>query len=113
MGSIPVGGLASGSEMILRTDSPNHCVTIVPIWTTSKFEPLIVFNVFNSLSFQRGSGAPLKYQLEPLSATIIPNFFMARRITCIAGEKPEISNEAFNRTRMPIGGRFALVLLLA
>ena len=86
---------------------------MVPIWTTSKFEPLIVFRVLSSSSFQRGSGAPLTNQFEPLSATIIPCFFIARRITCIAGENPEISNDAFSRTRMPIGGRLGLVLLLA
>src|SRR5713226_1113178 len=90
-----------------------YCVTIVPICTTSKLEPLIAFSVLSSLSSQRGSGAPLMYQFEPLSATIMPYFFSARRITCIRGEKPEISNDALSRTRMPIGGRFVLVLLLA
>ncbi len=53
------------------------------------------------------------YQFEPLSATIIPYFFNARRITCIAGEKLEMTNEDFSRTRMPIGGKLTLVLLLA
>ena len=38
----------------------SHGVTIVPICTTSKFEPLIVFSVLSSSSFQRGSGAPLQ-----------------------------------------------------
>ena len=88
-------------------------VTIVPIFTTSKSDPLSVFNWFNSSSLQRMSGAPLKYQLEPLSAKIIPYFFIARRITCIAGVKPEISNDAFKRTFIPIGGRFTLVFVLA
>ena len=88
-------------------------VTIAPIWTTSKFEPLMVFRVLNSSSFQRGSGAPLMNQLEPLSATNIPCFFIARRITCIAGENPEISKACLRRTRMPIGGKLGLVSLLA
>src|SRR5882762_2140745 len=92
---------------------PCYCVTIVPICTTSKFDPLIAFNVLSSSSFQRGSGAPLIYQFEPLSATIIPYFLNARRITCIAGENPEVSNDAFRRTRMPIGGKLGLLLLLA
>lgn len=63
-----------------------YCVTTVPILTTSKSEPLMPFRVFSSESFQRGSGAPLTYQLLPLSARIIPYFFSARRMTCIAGE---------------------------
>ncbi len=63
-----------------------HCVTTVPIFTTSKSEPLSPFSVFSSESFQRGSGAPLTYQLLPLSARIIPYLFSARRMTCIAGE---------------------------
>lgn len=87
--------------------------TMVPIRTTSKSEPLIVFKVLNSSSFQRGSGAPLRNQLEPLSASIIPCFFNALRITCIAGEKREMSKEAFKRTRIPMGGRLGSVLLLA
>ena len=64
-------------------------------------------------TLSRASGAPLMYQFDPLSATIIPYFFSARRITWLAGEKPEILNEAFRRTRIPIGGRLGLVLLLA
>src|SRR5437870_10231681 len=83
-----------------------YCVTIVPICTTSKLEPLIAFSVLSSLSSQRGSGAPLMYQFDPLSATIMPYFFSARRITCIRGETPEISNDALRRTLLPIGGRF-------
>ena len=54
------------------------------IFMTSNCDPLIFFNVFKSLSFQRGSGAPLMNQFDPLSARIIPYFFNARRITCIA-----------------------------
>jgi len=73
----------------------------------------IVFKVLNSSSFQRGSGAPLKYQFEPLSARIIPYCFIARRITCIAGENPEILTEAFRRTRIPMGGKFTFVDELA
>src|SRR3977135_872583 len=96
----------------ISQNSESQCVTIVPICATSKFEPLIVFSVLSSSSFQRGSGAPLKYQFDPLSATIIPYFLKARRITCIAGENPEILNDAFRRTRMPIGGKLGLFVLL-
>src|ERR1051325_420319 len=96
-----------------KAQSTIHCVTIVPIFTTSKSAPLSVLSWFNSSSSQRISGAPLKYQLEPLSARIIPYFFIARRITCIAGVKPEMSKLDFNRTFTPMGGRLTLVLLLA
>jgi hypothetical protein len=34
-------------------------------------------------------------------------------MTCIAGENLETSKDAFKRTRIPIGGRLGLVLLLA
>jgi SAM-dependent methyltransferase len=40
--------------------------------TTSKSEPFTRPSVRRSSFDQRGSGAPLTYQLEPLSATIIP-----------------------------------------
>jgi hypothetical protein len=56
------------------------------------------------LSSQRGSGAPLKNQLLPLSARNMPYFFSARRITCTLGPKLEMSTLAFNRKRCPIGG---------
>ena len=49
-----------------------YCVTTVPICTTSKFEPFTPLMAPRSLSLQRGSGAPLMYQLLPLSATNMP-----------------------------------------
>src|SRR5262245_56979060 len=91
----------------------SYGVTMVPIFTTSKSEPFSVLSWFNSSSLQRMSGAPLKYQLEPLSARIIPYFFIARRITFIAGVKPEMLKLDFNRTFIPIGGRLTLVFELA
>ena len=100
-------------SLTVLIESEPYGVTILSIFTTSKFEPLIVFNAFNSSSLQRGSGAPLMYQFEPLSASIKPYFFMARRITCIAGVNPEILNDALSLTFIPIGGRFTLVLVLA
>src|SRR6185369_14793341 len=96
-----------------KAQSTIYCVTMVPIFTTSKSDPFSVLSWFNSSSSQRISGAPLKYQLEPLSARIIPYFFIARRMTCIAGVNPEMLKLAFNRTFIPMGGRLTLVLLLA
>lgn len=63
-----------------------HLLTTGPIRTTSKFAPLIVFNMPRSSLLQRESGAPLKNQPGPLSATNIPYFFSARRITWFAAE---------------------------
>jgi hypothetical protein len=59
-------------ERAASESSKPYCVIIVPICATSKSAPLMLFSVFNSSSFQRGSGAPLMYQFEPLSASIIP-----------------------------------------
>src|ERR1043165_7055573 len=57
----------------------NQGVMMLSILITSKFERSICFKVFRSSSFQRGSGAPLMNQFEPLSARIMPYFFSARR----------------------------------
>src|SRR5204862_216775 len=78
---------------------------IVPILTTSKSLPVNVFSVLRWSSFQRESGAPVKYQPLPLSATIIPYVFMAWRIVRASAGNVEILNDAFSRTRIPIGGR--------
>ena len=45
---------------------------IVPVAIASKALPGTAFNWFRSVSFHRGSVAPLMNQLLPLSATIIP-----------------------------------------
>ena len=52
-----------------------------PVLTASKALPGTDFSWFKSLSFQRGSAAPVMYHDDPLSATIIPYFFRAFRIT--------------------------------
>ena len=51
-----------------------------------------------------GFGAPLMYQLDPLSARIIPYVFSACRTMRACRGKPEMSTLAFSRTRSPIGG---------
>ena len=54
-----------------------------------------------------GFETPLTYQGEPLSARIIPYFLRALAITRACGLSLETSNDAFRRTRSPIGGRAA------
>lgn len=65
---------------------PLHRVTTGPMRTTSKLKPLIFLSMPRSSLLQRGSGAPLKNQPGPLSATNIPYFFRARRITWFPAE---------------------------
>src|SRR4029079_10880899 len=57
-------------------------VTTPTIRTTSKALPWSCLSRLISLSFQRASATPLRYQSLPLSATIIPYFCRARRMTC-------------------------------
>ena len=45
----------------------------------------------------------------PLSAMIMPYFFIAVRMTLFAVENPEVSKVALRRTRMPMGAAFALL----
>ena len=49
----------------------------------------------------------------PLSAMIIPYFFIAFRITWFAAEYPDTSKLAFSRMRMPIGAAVALLVVAA
>ena len=64
--------------------------------TTSKALDGTFENVARSSSFQRESGAPLKNQPDPLSASSMPYFIIARRTTRTFGEKPVVSKLAFN-----------------
>src|SRR5438270_2721072 len=93
--------------------STSHLVTTVPIFTTSKLLPFTWLRVCRLSSLQRGSGAPETYQFEPLSAMNIPYFFSAFRITRTSGGNGAMVKLDFSRTRIPMGGRFGLVLLLA
>src|SRR5664280_303718 len=72
--------------------------------TASKADPGICPNSWRASLFQRSSGTPDRYQLEPLSARIIPYFFSARRITCTSGEKGEMSKFDLSRKGCPMGG---------
>src|ERR1017187_3503944 len=67
--------------------------------TASKADPGISPNSCRSSLFQRSSGTPDRYQLDPLSARIIPYFFSAVRITCTSGENDEMSKLALSRKR--------------
>lgn len=58
---------------LLQWSRSGHGVTSPVISTTSKSEPLTWPNsLLRAESFQRASGAPVTYQLLPLSATSIP-----------------------------------------
>lgn len=62
-----------------------------PVYTTSNAELGTVLIWFRSVSFHRGSAAPVIIQDEPLSATIIPYFFSASRTTRDCPVKPLMS----------------------
>src|SRR5215213_3028218 len=74
--------VARSYAIALPTQWPVYGVTTPVMRTTSKSLPLSAFSVFISASFQRASAVPETYQLLPLSATIIPYFLSARRMTC-------------------------------
>src|SRR5688572_18968231 len=81
-----------------------------PLSTASKALPGTVLSWFRSLSFQRGSRAPLMNQLDPLSARIMPYFFRALRITREWPVNPETLKSLLRRTRRPIGGKAGSVV---
>src|SRR5438477_13152641 len=74
--------------------------------TASKSEPLAALIVARFESFHAGLGTPEMNQLPPLSARMIPYFFIAVMITLASlGSVGEITKLAFSRKRCPIGGR--------
>ena len=72
--------------------------------TTSNIEPVMRPRECRSSFDHFGFGAPLMYQFEPLSASSIPYVFRAWSTIRDCFGKPEISTDAFSRTRSPIGG---------
>ena len=68
MGVVPANrrGIAAGAREL------QPWWRIGPVSTAWKADPGTVFSWFRSSLFQRGSGAPVMYQEEPLSATIRP-----------------------------------------
>src|SRR5581483_2260364 len=70
----------------------------------SKAPAGIVFSSSRRPVSQPGSDVPVKYQFEPLSATIRPWRCMARSTTWVSGRKCEMSNDALSRNHAPIGG---------
>ncbi len=85
----------------------------MPIWTTSNAEAGTLRSVAKFASLQRASGAPETYHEEPLSATIIPYFFMAVRMTRTSAGNGVMSKFALSLTRIPIGGSEAETSVLA
>ena len=53
------------------------------------------------------------YHADPLSASIIPYFFIARKMIWFVAEYPEMSKLARSRNRAPIGGYLGSVRLEA
>src|ERR1700733_9649640 len=96
-------------SLSLRTDGELVEVTAPDVWpelgstikedtsTASKADPGISPNSCRSSLFHRSSGTPDRYQLEPLSARIIPYFFRAVRITCTSVGKDEMSKHDLRR----------------
>src|SRR6185295_9941592 len=84
---IAAGG---GGGVVLPSDwraCPESGVIMRPeTSTTSKSEPWILPRLCKSSLFQRESGAPERYQAEPLSAIIMPYFLSARRMIWLTGE---------------------------
>src|SRR3954467_14094920 len=64
---------------------------------------------WRSSSLQAGSGAPLTYQFDPLSATNIPYFFSAVRTIFACGVAALMSTLALSLMRRPMGGRLGSV----
>src|SRR5881628_2711045 len=72
--------------------------------TASKSEPVMRPIECRSSFDHFELGAPLTYQLEPLSARIIPYVFNAWSTMRVCFGNPEMSTVDFSRTRSPIGG---------
>src|SRR4051812_13298011 len=53
---------------------------------------------------QPSCDSPVKYQSEPLSARMIPYFFIAIMIASAGPENGAVSNVALSRRRSPMGG---------
>src|SRR5579862_3783862 len=83
------------------------------ISTTSKSDAVTLPSECRSSLLQRSSGAPLMYMDEPLSAMIIPYFFMAFRITWFVAENVETSKLDLSRNRIPIGAAMDCVEVAA
>src|SRR3954466_2318998 len=85
--------------------APESGATISPLSSTaSRLEPSTKPSWCSVVSFQRESGAPLRNHDDPLSASSAPYFLSAFRITWTSAGYGVISNEAFSRKRVPIGG---------
>src|SRR5687767_5667804 len=99
---------------ISPSSQPTHYyLTTVPIRTTSNTLEGTRLRAPRRSSSHRASGAPVTYHPLPLSARIIPYFFIARRMTWTSAGCALTSYEALSSTRIPIGGSADEVSLLA
>src|ERR1700733_3146269 len=106
------GGVTGGVVAVVCCAWPESAEIISPETSTaSKSDPWILPRLCKSSLLQRESGAPERYQAEPLSAIIIPYFLSASRMIWLVGEKLEISKSARSRKRTPMGGYCAPVRL--
>ncbi len=89
--------------------------TGVPVSMASKSPPVSFrkSSTTSSTSVSCPSGAvafhpsllsPVKYQSDPMSATMTPYFFIASMMTCDAAVYPEVDTLDLRRRRKPIGG---------
>ena len=77
------GGAVGGVDVATRPELGSAMSDDVS--TASKAPAGMVFNWSSRPESQPGSDVPVKYQLEPLSATIRPWRCMARSTTCVSG----------------------------
>src|ERR1700693_5143343 len=109
LAALTTAGIGGAARAVVRTLAEVTLTINDEASTASKLAPVICVSAWRSSLFQRSSGAPLRYQEEPLSASIMPYFLRARRITWLAAEYLEISKSARRRKRWPMGGYWAPV----
>ena len=80
------------------------------VLTTSKSLPVMAPSACRSSLFQRLSGTPLRYQAEPLSATMPPKVCNATMIGRTEAGKAFGSTDFLSRSHAPMGGAEALAV---
>src|SRR4051794_34760369 len=101
---LATGAVAGGGSVVFTR--PELGSTMSDEASTASNWPAGMVSNSSSISLSQPlSAVPPKNQFEPLSATINPCFFMARKITCVSGLKPEMSKPDFRRKRAPMGGK--------
>src|SRR5687767_1051060 len=100
-----VGAVVTGGAADAATRPESASAMSDDVSTASKAPAVIVFSWSRRSVSQPGSDVPVKYQLEPLSATTRPWRCMARSTTWVSGRWRDTSKLAFRRNHAPIGGR--------